>query len=379
MKLFAQFPCVAAACVLALFLGSDPAAAAETTVSKKALTWLEGERMLAEEELQALKAHEAEMAGLLRQAEGAEALAINVNDQEALPVAREAAAVARIALTRAAERVVRQEGILLKLQTAISWGEPPRDGPIAVPVLATGVVMRKVGSGWQPIGAGPIRRGDEIRTGHNGRVDLYFEDGCRVHLRPNTTFLYTGTMYQLLKGKIHNLIVPVPGAIRGELIRHRTITAVVAVRGTEFDLAIDERGLTHLTPYSGTVELAADAEGMQGVRPDRWWEGAGTTRIDLGAGYTALLAAGTELEIGKDAEGEPAYVLHQGRVYVFPGKEGETAPAPRIVAANAVVTPVQAAFEVSLGGDGLADIVPLAGMVEVRAVADGTAPSFWKE
>jgi hypothetical protein len=311
----------------------------------------------------------------VEQSEAAVALAMRLGDASALPVAQEAVRVALAAREEAAAETRRQAGIVDRLRSARRWSLP-EDGRFGIPTVVQGEVMRRVGDRWVPIGDRPVKKGETIRTGSNSRVDLMFEDGSRIHLRHNSSFTYEGKtlkgiFYKLLKGSMHNMTVP--SATRGEIIHHWTPTAVAAVRGTEFDLEVDERGLTHLRLYSGKIELTPIAETMQKNPPARWWEVAGIESRVLTQGYRAAIPPGVQLA----ATGE-GYALAGGRVHIQ--RTGSDAGAFTVSNASART---DGAFEVSVGAGGLTDFVPLHGTLEVSADAAGLdfaqMKPFWSE
>jgi hypothetical protein len=369
---------------------------------EKAVKWLNGQKAKAEDELEALVAHRANLRKAIKKADEAVALARRVEDEEALKLAQEVAKRAREEEALVAEKIVRQEGIQQKLAQAFYWAIP-KDGSLAVPVEIHGEVRVRSASGWEPIGNAPLKKGDQVMTG-DGHAEFIFGDGNRIYVGPHASFIYKGktddgSIYGLLKGKLHTIISAADAF--GGVIRYKTVTAITSVRGTEFDLEVDEKGFTHLYPFSGKIELAADPEGMKQAKPERWWEqgapkdhtlsksgdmvkaGASAAKVDLKNGYTAVLAPGSELEFGKDDAGEPVYILTRGRMYVSRNEKGESAKPPRFIASNATATPSGAAFEVKLREDGLADFIPLAGMVEVEASREGLdlekVKPYWKE
>jgi len=101
--------------------------------------------------------------------------------------------------------------------------------------------------------------GDKIITAENSHVKLMALDGSKIYLRPNSTFeliesRFDGSVSQVLKGKVGFFIAKVK-LMNKRRFQVRTPTCAVAVRGTKFDIEVDEQGLTHIDVQDGTVEV----------------------------------------------------------------------------------------------------------------------------
>lgn len=389
-----------------------------------------------EQFLSNLKSKEVLAQGVLDQARHAEAKAIQLQDHTALPIAREAVGLAQQGVAEAQRRVTRQQAKVSVLDRAMHLGP----GVTGVTVEARGTVLKQQGGRWVPLqSAGPLQPGEAIRTGRNGTAEVIFRDGFRVVLGPSGLFTMEpvtpqGSLYRLKEGLIHFLHEP--GKFFERRYKVRTDGgATVANRGTEFDLRVDARGVTHLVPYDGAVEIAVDPTIIARVNVDRWWEKGktvaskplpegkllrvaftqGEVKIEgvdgssRAAAVGALLANGEKLITGKDgfvqidltggAQGTMAantriaittqgtteavrYEIQQGRMHAIGSKETGARPI-EISTPNAVLKGQGAEFDVTVNGQGLADIVPLSVTVEVTAQRDkldvAKLKSWWEE
>lgn len=405
--------------------------------------WLLDQKTDFEQFLANLKSKEVLAQGVLDQARRAEAKAIQLEDHEALPIARQAVDLAQQGVAEAQRRVARQQVKVAAIEKTLRL---PRVKGAAVDVR--GQVLKKRGNQWVPMtSATPLGPGDTIRTGSNGTADVLFEDYSRVMLGPNSVLIFErdekeqSTFYRLKEGLMHFLRSrtssddAILGGILGRRYRVHTATVAVAVRGTEFDLRVDDNGLTHLVPYSGTVEMTALPEAMAKVKIDRWWEkgkavaskpllegkllrvastqgevkieGAdgtahaavvvellaggekivtgkeGFARIELADGAQGTLAANTSLSIMPQGTPEAVrYEIQQGRMHAIGSKE-TGARLIEISTPNAMLKGQWVEFDILVNNQGLADVVPLSGTVEVTAQRDKRDSekirSWWEE
>lgn len=410
--------------------------------------WLLDQKTDFEQFLADLKSKEVLAQGVLDQARRAEAKAIQLEDQEALPIARQAIDLAQQGVAEAQKRVARQAAKVDALDRARQEG--PHIRAAVTEIRGQVFILKKQNGKFVPLqSAAVIQPGEAVRTGRNGSMEVIFQDGSRILLSHNSEFHFTpeekeqGALYRLRQGLMHifgerRYKVRSPaasgGGLRGQLPRYEMPTAVAGVRGTEFDLRVDNHGLTHLITYSGTVELTALPEAMAKVKLDRWWEkgkavaakplpeskllrvaltqgdvkieGNGTSRIatagehladgekvatgengfariELVDGAQGALAANTRLEV--KAQGTPEavrYEIQQGRMHAVISKK-TGARLIEIATPNAVLKGQGAEFEVSVDGQGLADVIPLSATVEVTAQRDNLdtekIKSWWEE
>jgi len=103
-----------------------------------------------------------------------------------------------------------------------------------------------------------LPRGTVLDTG-SGRLLLRLSDGSELLVRPHTRLqvqqpsLTDGSYFQLLLGRIRAVINKrTGGAVPFEL---GTPSAVIAVRGTEFDVEVNPRNVTEVDVVDGLVEV----------------------------------------------------------------------------------------------------------------------------
>lgn len=204
-------------------------------------------------------------------------------------------------------------------------------------------------------------------------------------------------------------------------MRINTPTAVCAVRGTEFDLSVDEQGLTHLKLYSGKVDLSAipNSDAERRIQ-NRWWtlvksdglatrdsvksavveqvRGAGVIKgkdgknrpvknglniengeevstdkgsfisMVLPGGWTVVLGAESSLAFRKDSGGKIGYILEKGMLYGAGG--AKDAPPIRFAAFSTAADISSGAFEVSASGQDAAGWTIFEGMMKINASAN---------
>lgn len=122
--------------------------------------------------------------------------------------------------------------------------------------------------------------GDVIET-NQGFVEIVQRDGTILQFGPNSKFKvpFPGgdSGWELFKGKLHLIKAKIKGFLMPTQIY--TPTVIVAVRGTEFDLKVDENNLTHFVPHSGKAVLTARPERINRDKVNRWWERGKKTRL----------------------------------------------------------------------------------------------------
>lgn len=103
-----------------------------------------------------------------------------------------------------------------------------------------------------------LRVGDTIVTGKNGRLVLGLSDGSQAVIAPKTTVQIDDlgqsprNLFNVIKGKTRIQIEKLGG--RPNPYRVNTPTAVIAVRGTIFDLLVDDDD-TEVYLHEGQVEV----------------------------------------------------------------------------------------------------------------------------
>lgn len=104
-----------------------------------------------------------------------------------------------------------------------------------------------------------LRSGDTIVTGRNGRLVIGLSDGSQAVIAPKTTVRIDQlsasprNLFNLIKGKTRIQIEKLGG--RPNPYRVNTPTAVIAVRGTIFDLLVDDDE-TEVYLHEGEVEVS---------------------------------------------------------------------------------------------------------------------------
>lgn len=110
--------------------------------------------------------------------------------------------------------------------------------------------------------------GDTIITGKNGRLVLALSDGSQAVVAPKTTLVIQDlrqsprTLFQMLKGKTRVQIEKLGG--QPNPYRINTPTAVIAVRGTIFDVLVEEDE-TEVFLHEGAVDVFNAAQLNQPV------------------------------------------------------------------------------------------------------------------
>jgi hypothetical protein len=107
-----------------------------------------------------------------------------------------------------------------------------------------------------------VNVGDEIRTGDGGTVMLHLADGSYMNVTPNSTVkiqdYWSGGLRgiaNVLAGKVRFYIEKLGG--QPNPVRVQTPTALIAVRGTTFDVSTDAASLfTEVTCLEGRVGVS---------------------------------------------------------------------------------------------------------------------------
>ena len=110
-----------------------------------------------------------------------------------------------------------------------------------------------------------ILAGAEIRTGKDSKASVFFPDGSRFMLGNSTHFTVDATDkkktgFQLKFGRLKAAVA----GYFSSRFEVRTPSAVCAVRGTEFDIAVADNGGTEMNVSEGLVEVS-DSKGSMAV------------------------------------------------------------------------------------------------------------------
>ncbi len=132
----------------------------------------------------------------------------------------------------------------------------------------------------------PIRTGDRVLTGADGRVELRFGDGALVVVQPKSDFLVEEFRYdqqeersffRLAKGAVRTVTGAI-GKRRQEDFRLSTPTATIGIRGTDFETAENPCGATVCEPGERPGLVVTVYQGRVAVS-----NAAGTTEVPAGA------------------------------------------------------------------------------------------------
>lgn len=108
----------------------------------------------------------------------------------------------------------------------------------------------------------PVFSGDRILTGGAGEAQVRFRDGTRLVVGPNSSmtidafvFNADNTPRQVSVNAVRGAFRFMTGSGNKNAYTITTPTATIGVRGTEFDIAIDETGETSVAVFSGVTLL----------------------------------------------------------------------------------------------------------------------------
>ncbi|HIJ80099.1 MAG TPA: tetratricopeptide repeat protein [Desulfuromonadales bacterium] len=114
---------------------------------------------------------------------------------------------------------------------------------------------------WEPaVAQQTLTAGDSIKTGAYGKLDLLFIDGTQVKVNHKTLLVIKevrkpssskGTTLGLQNGEIWSRAKSTPHSLK--IV---TPSATAAIRGTDWDISVDDSGTSNLVVLKGTVELA---------------------------------------------------------------------------------------------------------------------------
>ena len=133
-----------------------------------------------------------------------------------------------------------------------------------------------------------VAPGDEIDTRAGGRVTIELSDGSLVIVQPGSVIVFqdyrnASSLRELLRivvGRVRVRINHVGG--RPNPYRVNSPTASIAVRGTEFSVAVVGRGDTEVVVYEGLVEVASVSHPLR--------------RVLVGAGHGVIIRANEDVQ-----------------------------------------------------------------------------------
>ncbi|MEK7382114.1 MAG: FecR family protein, partial [Elusimicrobiota bacterium] len=141
-------------------------------------------------------------------------------------------------------------------------------------VSASGLVALHPADGSDSVDAEagmPLDQGDRVVTAAEAWAEIGFDGGSLVTLRENSNFTLERTerdssSFLLSLGSLLAKIEK----LGTRQLRVRTPTAVVAVRGTEFGVEVEDEEQTHVGVYDeGQVEVRGEAGGAEMLQPQQ--------------------------------------------------------------------------------------------------------------
>ncbi|MCE1193448.1 MAG: FecR family protein, partial [Acidovorax sp.] len=165
--------------------------------------------------------------------------------------------------------------VLAAALASLAW---PLAARAAVPAGAAAEIISLQGAGdqrtaaaadWQPARpAQPLGTGDFVRTRQAAKMALLFADDTQLRLHQNTVLQVKGvaTPAQPVTTLLLNAGRAWTQTRRadGSRLNLETPAATAAIRGTDWDLSVEDDGRTVLTVLSGTVEFS-NAQGQVSV------------------------------------------------------------------------------------------------------------------
>ncbi len=233
----------------------------------------------------------------------------------------------------------------LAVAAGLAWAQGPSSEappPDAARVLRSeGTTMLVRGASYStPVRTEvPIRSGDRIRTGADGRVQLRFTDGALISLQPDTDFRVESYAFDASRQRgWFDLVQGSMRAVSGRIgkrdrddWRLRTPTATIGIRGTEFSVehascgascpAGVEPGLV-VAVHAGRVAVSNSAGSVE-VPAGR------TLRVRDASTEPVLAAVSGPTAPGRGARraGEaPTGAARRGDAFVGPPEPPEVAP-----------------------------------------------------
>ncbi|MEW6441415.1 MAG: tetratricopeptide repeat protein [bacterium] len=160
---------------------------------------------------------------------------------------------------------------------ALAKGASLAAGPVDRPdVTRDAQVVSVTGEGWvrflaqeqwlEAFREQVLTAGDFLRTGDYGKMGILFADGIQIKVSKRTTLVIKevdrpaekkATVLGLEKGEVWSRAKTVPEGLRIE-----TPSATAAIRGTDWDLSVDENGTSTVTVLAGSVSFYNDFGGL---------------------------------------------------------------------------------------------------------------------
>jgi len=148
--------------------------------------------------------------------------------------------------------------LLFGLIVGPSWASNDPDATI-ISLHGSGNYREQTGSNWQPASVNKaLVTGNQVRTEHQSRMALLFKDRTQLRLHQDTVLQIMGvgsdssnTRLKLDHGRVW---AQSKTLIQG--LKMETPTATAAIRGTDWELAVEDDGTSQITVLSGVVEFS---------------------------------------------------------------------------------------------------------------------------
>lgn len=194
---------------------------------------------------------------------------------------------------------------------------------------------------WQSLSPGDeIQAGARLRTRLGARVIVKLDDGSRLTLRENSIFEVVRSTagrheFRLWQGELRNVVMPVPS---GGYYNVMTPVAAAGVRGTDFEMNVQEDGATKLRVYEGSVAFRSTVGSGAEVLVGAGQQSNANTQGEVTQAQAASGSAPNDAPAGATAEGGVTIaglriespiggaVLSSGSVTVF----GSAAPGAQV-------------------------------------------------
>jgi FecR protein len=180
--------------------------------------------------------------------------------------ANQAISVARDATAAADRNIADDRERLEAVERALAW--PESQQPVSFALLTRGTISVHTLAGEHPFDSSrPLLPGTHLRLGKDAFLELLLQDGSQVQVGPGSDLLYDsddqGFFYRLFQGRMRK-VNAILGVLGSNEPRFRGLTAVAAVRGTDFTLEI-AGGQDTYSVFEGEIEVRPNG-GRRAVR-----------------------------------------------------------------------------------------------------------------
>ena len=198
-------------------------------------------------------------------------------------------------------------GLLLAAALGVCLAQPapgvPSDSAATVITLTGSVSVMRDSTPWALAEGSPIRPGQMVITGPDGYAKFQVFDGSTFEVFPNSKVLFRNNpgnwkdLLDLVLGRIKVQIQKLGGQPNPN--RVHTPTAIISVRGTIFDVTVDDGDSTLVVVEEGLVEVAhRRIPGSKLVGPGEWLRVSKdeplARRVEKGSVIQAVLRAASD-------------------------------------------------------------------------------------